>query len=119
MNIEQEENMSAEEHAEWEKRAEGSNSALIGLLSGALKALCLTRDYVGGQSLPVVDGWEWYEAGKAIAKELPNDAWTMEFVLRTGYCPQCQSDTGIKIPRGMDAYCEDCGWPDEDFAAGG
>ena len=32
-----------------------------------------------------------------------------------GLCPQCQSDTGLKYPRGMGVYCEDCGWPEEDF----
>lgn len=30
-------------------------------------------------------------------------------------CPQCGSDTGIKLPSNGDFYCEDCGWPDEDF----
>ena len=35
-------------------------------------------------------------------------------------CPQCGSETGIKIvntdntPKGVDTYCEDCGWPDDD-----
>ena len=86
------------------------------LLSGALKALCLTRDYVGEKILPAIDGWEWYESGKAIAEALPGDEWTMQFVLRTGYCPQCQSEDGVKIPRGRHAYCEDCGWPNEDFS---
>jgi len=34
-------------------------------------------------------------------------------------CPQCGSDEGIKIINtngtnaGIDVYCEDCGWPDE------
>jgi predicted RNA-binding Zn-ribbon protein involved in translation (DUF1610 family) len=34
-------------------------------------------------------------------------------------CPQCGSDTGIKVVNtnntsaGVDIYCEDCGWPDE------
>lgn len=93
----------------------GSHSELNGVLSDALKAICLTRDYVGANTLPALDGWEWYEAGKAIAKALPNDEWTKQFVLSTGYCPQYQSETGIKIPRGMAAYCEDCGWPDGDF----
>ena len=32
-------------------------------------------------------------------------------------CPQCQSYTGVKIPRGLPIYCEDCGWPDEDLGA--
>mgnify|MGYP001571203325 CR=1 FL=1 len=30
-------------------------------------------------------------------------------------CPQCKSDTGIKIPRDRSVYCEDCGWPYDDF----
>lgn len=29
-------------------------------------------------------------------------------------CPQCTVGD-IKIPNGYDIYCEDCGWPDEDF----
>jgi ParB family transcriptional regulator, chromosome partitioning protein len=33
-------------------------------------------------------------------------------------CSQCGSETGIKIPRGDTPYCEDCGWPDEDFGQG-
>lgn len=33
-----------------------------------------------------------------------------------GCCPQCKSKTGVKIIRNGDIYCEDCGWPDEDFA---
>lgn len=35
-----------------------------------------------------------------------------------GTCPQCDSDTGVKIPREGGVYCEDCGWPETDFAAG-
>jgi len=34
---------------------------------------------------------------------------------KEGDCPQCGSKTGIKIPANHDPYCEDCGWPDEDF----
>ena len=30
-------------------------------------------------------------------------------------CPQCGSSTGVKYPRGLEPYCEDCGWPDSDF----
>lgn len=52
------------------------------LLSRALRALCLTRDYVGDTTLPVVDGWEWYEAGKALAEAIPHDTWAKEFWLR-------------------------------------
>lgn len=32
-----------------------------------------------------------------------------------GRCLQCGSATGVKEPRGLEPYCEDCGWPDEDF----
>ena len=32
-----------------------------------------------------------------------------------GDCPQCGSDTGVKYPRVGSPYCEDCGWPDDDF----
>ena len=31
------------------------------------------------------------------------------------YCPQCFSWIGLKFPQGEDSYCEDCGWPNEDF----
>ena len=30
-------------------------------------------------------------------------------------CPRCGSPTGYKYPRGLTPYCEDCGYPDEDF----
>jgi hypothetical protein len=53
------------------------------LLSGALRALCLTRDYVGEQLLPAIDGWDWYDAGKAISEAIPDDEWAHEFRLRT------------------------------------
>lgn len=87
------------------------------LLSTALKAICLTRDYVGEDTLPAIDGWEWYEAGKKIAAAIPDDEWTKEFLYRIKACPQCKSDTGLKFPRVGTPYCEDCGWPDEDFGA--
>ena len=32
-----------------------------------------------------------------------------------GQCPQCGSECGLKYPRGLEPYCEDCGWPDSDF----
>lgn len=53
------------------------------LFSRALRAICLTRDYVGEDLLPAVDGWEWYDAGKALAKEIPDDVWAEEFRKRT------------------------------------
>ncbi len=50
------------------------------LLSSALKALCLTRDYLGETNLPALDGWEWYEEGKRIADYLGDDnEWAIEF----------------------------------------
>lgn len=49
------------------------------LLSQALRSLCLTRDYVGEDLLPAIDGWEWYEAGKALSSAIPNDEWAEEF----------------------------------------
>lgn len=85
-------------------------------LSKALKALCLTRDYVGNDVLPAIDGWEWFDAAKAISREIPKDDWVKEFSLRVDGCPQCKSETGIKQERCGTVYCEDCGWPDEDFA---
>jgi len=30
-------------------------------------------------------------------------------------CPQCSSETGVKYPRNGEAYCEDCGWPDDNW----
>lgn len=56
-----------------------STSKLNGLLSTALRALCLTRDYVGEETLPAIDGWEWYEAGKELADYLDDDEWAGEF----------------------------------------
>ena len=49
------------------------------LLAVALRSICLTRDYVGEDSLPAIDGWEWYEAGKAISNAIPNNEWAGEF----------------------------------------
>lgn len=48
------------------------------LLSAALRAICLTRDYVGEETLPAIAGWEWYEAGKRLADHL-QDEWADEF----------------------------------------
>ena len=53
------------------------------LLSKALRALVLTRDYVDptGELLPPIDGWEWYDAGKSIAEAIPQDQWAKQFWL--------------------------------------
>lgn len=55
-----------------------SASELNELLSVALRAICLTRDYVGEETLPAIDGWEWYEAGKKLADHV-QDEWAGEF----------------------------------------
>jgi len=49
------------------------------LLSKALRAICLTRDYVGERMLPAINGWEWYEVGKELAGVIPEDEWAKEF----------------------------------------
>lgn len=86
------------------------------ILSTALRAICLTRDCVGSKALPAVKGYEWFDAGKAIAEVIPEDEWAIQFTLRVKNCPHCSSTTGIKYPRDDTFYCEDCGWPNEDFS---
>lgn len=86
------------------------------ILSEALQALCLTRDYVGEDVLPAIDGWSWFDAAKSISKAIPSDEWVTQFAYRAKNCPQCSSDTGLKFERSGTVYCEDCGWPEEDFA---
>lgn len=54
----------------------------IALLDRALRAICLTRDYVGEDSLPPIEGWEWFDAGTAISKAIPDSEWAKEFRLR-------------------------------------
>ncbi len=51
-------------------------------LSLALRALCLTRDYVGEELLPPLEGWDWYDAGEAICRLIPDDEWAGQFRLR-------------------------------------
>jgi len=67
----------------WDVCAEGdvemSNDIL---LSKALRAICLTRDYVGGEILPAIEGWEWYDAGMAISEAIPQDEWSEQFHAR-------------------------------------
>lgn len=52
-------------------------------LSKALRAICLTRDYVGEKTLPAIKGWEWYDAGKVVSELIPDDEWAEQFKLRT------------------------------------
>jgi len=55
---------------------------LESLLSVALKSICLTRDYVDKDLLPVIEGWEWYDAGIKISEAIPNNGWSEQFRLR-------------------------------------
>jgi len=48
----------------------------------ALRALCLTRDYVGAKLLPSIKGWEWYDSGLALAESMPDSEWSKQFYLR-------------------------------------
>ena len=51
-------------------------------LSRALRAICLTRDYVGDKLLPAIEGWEWFDAGNIISELIPEDEWVEQFKLR-------------------------------------
>jgi hypothetical protein len=51
-------------------------------LSRALRAICLTRDYVGKETLPALKGWEWFDAGRIISRLIPDDEWVKQFRLR-------------------------------------
>ena len=57
----------------------GAEVPCSGGLSFALRALCLTRDYVGEKTLPAIEGWEWHDAGVAICKLIPDDPWAAQF----------------------------------------
>ena len=63
-------------------RKEFGLSEQISLQEQALKAICLTRDYVGDKLLPPIEGWEWYDAGIALAEAMPDSIWTKQFYLR-------------------------------------
>ena len=52
------------------------------VLSKALRAICLTRDYVGEEYLPPIEGWEWFDAGNMIKELIPDDEWVKQFDLR-------------------------------------
>jgi len=68
-------------HQVWNEVSQEAEDKNVELLSKALKAICLTRDYVGEDTLPAIDGWEWYEAGKELAKYVQNE-WSNEFYSR-------------------------------------
>jgi hypothetical protein len=57
----------------------------IHLLGKALRAIVFTRDYVGEDKLPAIDGYEWYDAGQKIAHFIMNTServWAEEFFKR-------------------------------------
>jgi hypothetical protein len=65
----QDSNIVTESSKEAPKKTEADFYAL---LSAALRALCLTRDYLGEESLPALPGWEWFDAGNTLASCLSN-----------------------------------------------
>lgn len=52
------------------------------LLSRALRQICVTRDYVGAETLPAIEGWEWFDVGRELAERIPDDEWAYQFRLR-------------------------------------
>jgi len=82
------------------------------LLSKSLRALILTRDYVGEKTLPSIDGWEWYDACVALSEAIPDDSWTHQFIMRLdGICPGCKEKTLDASQENI--QCKSCNWPGE------
>lgn len=90
------------------KSTSGSKSAVDGLVMPGACKYC-GKELVSGRQTIV----RWYEGGHELGAY--HDCY--KAVKPGGACPQCKSETGVKIPRGLTIYCEDCGWPDEDFVA--
>jgi hypothetical protein len=67
----------------WWEYLDGEQVGSTALFSRALRAICLTRDYVGEQLLPAIEGWEWYDAGVELMNAIPDDEWAEQFRLRT------------------------------------
>jgi len=55
-------------------------SELSDLLARVMRALILTREYVGEDVLPPIKGWEWYDACMMIAEKMPENEWTTIFL---------------------------------------
>ena len=51
------------------------------LLSKALRAICLMRDYCP-TDMPALEGYEWFDVGSEIAAAIPHDEWAREFKAR-------------------------------------
>ncbi len=69
----------------YKERAKGYEIRITELhivVDTALKAICLTRDYVGPDKLPATGGWEWFDAGNALCSLVPDCEWAKQFQLR-------------------------------------
>jgi hypothetical protein len=79
------------------------------LLSFSLRAICLTRDYVGESLLPAIQGWDWFDAGTAIAQRIPDDPWAEQFHLRVNAdCQRRLNQHGITEQDILDTSPEYC-----------
>lgn len=92
----------------------GEQVGSTALFSRALRAICLTRDYVGEQLLPAIEGWEWYDAGVELMNAIPDDEWAEQFRLRTQPCPECQRPNprhkdGCTTQMMREMHCESSG----------
>ncbi len=63
------------------------------LLSEALKAICFTVDYVGFNILPAIKGYDWYDTGMDIVREIPEDEWSLEFLARVDQFKKMQMES--------------------------
>lgn len=52
------------------------------MLRRAVRAMCLTRDYVGEDMLPARPGWEWYDTCSAIVGNFDIGDWGEDFRIR-------------------------------------
>jgi uncharacterized Zn finger protein len=74
------------------------------------------RDCPGKIGISYQDTYELIQAADTALADKDAEIARLKGILEKNYiCPQCGSVEGVKIPRGLPAYCEDCGWPDEDF----
>ena len=89
-------------HSDFPFQSDPMNDTLArALLSDALKAICLTRDYVEPKvSLPALPGWTWYDTGIKIAASIPMDPWAKAFMMRVkayyGF-PGAEDDEALAI----------------------
>ena len=58
------------------------NVRLSEALEEALMAILYTRDYVGEDKLPTIQGWSWYDAALNISEIIPDSDAVNQFRLR-------------------------------------